>query len=87
MRVARHAQITQSSQNTKVCNASTISQKQVRDEVKFLRADKHQIFLQVFFNTLSIKVSYKFTLSLLMGMMKHSRSSHSNTFAISLQCL
>ena len=31
----------------------------VRDEVDFLDADKHQSFLQVDFDTLGIKVSYK----------------------------
>ena len=41
--------------------------KEVRDEVDFLHADKHQSFLQVDFNTLSIKVFYKVILSLLMG--------------------
>ena len=46
--------------------------KEVRDEVDFLHADKHQSFLQVHFNTLSIKVSYKVMLSLLIGMIKHS---------------
>ena len=33
-------------------------QKQVRDEVEFLHADKHQNFLQVYFTTLVVKVSY-----------------------------
>ena len=32
--------------------------KEVRDEVDFLHADKHQSFLQVNFNTLGIKGSY-----------------------------
>ena len=61
--------------------------KEVRDEVDFLHADKHQSFLQVDFNTLGIKVSYKVVLSLLMGMIKHSQSTQSNKFAISLQYL
>ena len=61
--------------------------KEVRDEVDFLHADKHQSFLQVDFNTLGIKVSYKVILSLLMGMIKHSQSTQSNKFAISLQYL
>ena len=61
--------------------------KEVRDEVDFLHADKHQSFLQVDFNTLSIKVFYKVILSLLMGMIKHSQSTQSNKFAISLQYL
>ena len=33
--------------------------KDVKDEVSFLHADKHQTFLKVYFNTLGIKVSYK----------------------------
>ena len=39
--------------------------KEVRDEVDFLHADKHQSFLQVDFNTLGIKDIYKVILSLL----------------------
>ena len=35
--------------------------KEVSDEVDFLHADEHQSFLQVGFNTLGIKVSYKLT--------------------------
>ena len=61
--------------------------REVRDEVDFLHADKHQSFLQVDFNTLVIKVSYKVMLSLLMCMIKHSQSTQSNKFAISLQYL
>ena len=41
---------------------------EVRDEVDFLDADKHEGFLQVYFNNLGTKVSYKVILSLLMGM-------------------
>ena len=58
--------------------------KEVRDEVDFLHTDKHQSFLQVDFNTLGIKVSYKVILSFLMGMIKHSQSTQSNKFSISL---
>ena len=36
----------------------------------FLDADKCQSLLQVYFKTLSIKVSYKMILSLFMGMIK-----------------
>ena len=49
--------------------------------------DKHQSFLQVDFNTLGIKVSYKVILSLPMGMIKPSQSTESNKFVISLQDL
>ena len=48
----------------------------------FLHADKNQIFLQVGFNTLDIKVFSKVILSLLMGMNKHSQS---NKLEIALQ--
>ena len=44
-------------------------------------------FLQVDFNTFGIEVSYKVILSLLMGMIKHSQSTQSNKFSISLQYL
>ena len=42
--------------------------KEVKDEVDFLHADKYQTFLQVDFNFLGTKVSYKMIVSLLMGM-------------------
>ena len=77
----------QSSQKSKFVMSLQYLKKEVRDEVDFLHADKHQSFLQVDFNTLSIKVFYKVILSLLMGMIKHSQSTQSNKFAISLQYL
>ena len=46
--------------------------KEVRDEIDFFHTDKHQSFLQVDFNTLGIKVSYKVILPLLMGIIKNS---------------
>ena len=61
--------------------------KEVKDEVDFLHADKHQSFLQVDFNTLGIKVSYKVILSCLIGLIKYSQSTQSNKFAISLKYL
>ena len=61
--------------------------KEVRDEVDFLHADKHQSLPQVYFNILGMKVSYTVVLSLLVGMIKHSQSIQSNKFAISLQYL
>ena len=67
--------------------SSQYDEKEVRDEVDFLHVDKHQNFLQVDFNTLGIKVSYKVILSLLLGMIKHSQSTQNNKFAISLQYL
>ena len=68
-----------------ICNVFTISQKQINDEVDFLHVDKHLSFVQVNFNTLGIKVSYKVILSLLMDMIRHSQSTQSNKFLIFLQ--
>ena len=48
---------------------------EVRNEVDFLQASKHQNFLQVDFNTFSIKVFNRMILSLLMDMIKHSQST------------
>ena len=62
-------------------------QKKVWDEVVFLHADKHPSFLQVYFNTLGVKVFYKLILSLLMVMTQHFQSTQINKFAISLQYL
>ena len=62
-------------------------EKEGRNEVDFLHADKHQNFLQVDFNTLSIKVFHKGILSLLMGMTNHFRSTQSKKLAIALQYL
>ena len=57
-----------------------ISKKEIRYEVDFLHADKHQCFQEFDFNTLGIKVSYKVILSLLMGMINHSQSTQSNKY-------
>ena len=65
--------------------SSQYLEKEVRDKVDFLHVDKYQSFLQVDFNTLGTKVSCKVILSLLLGMIKHSQSSQSNKFSISLQ--
>ena len=46
------------SQNSKFAISLQYLIKEVRDEVDFLHADKHQSFLQVDFNTYAIKVSY-----------------------------
>ena len=75
----------QSSQNSKFSMSLQYLKKEVRDEVEFLDADKHQSFLQVDFNNLGIKVSYKVILSLLIVIIKHSQSTQSNKFAIYLQ--
>ena len=52
--------------------------KEVRDEIDFLHANKHQNILQVDFKILDIQVYYKVVLSLLMGRIK---------FAVSLKYL
>ena len=77
--IANH---TQSSQNSKFAMLLQYLKKEVRDEVDFLHADK-----QVDFNILDITVSWKIMLSLLIGIIKHSQSTQSNKFAISLQYL
>ena len=83
METVKHSQSFQNSNFT----MSLQYLKKVRDEIVFLHVDKHQRFLQVYFNTLSIKVFYKVMLLLLMGMTKHSQRTQSNKFAISLQYL
>ena len=77
----------QSSQNSKFAITLQYLKKEVRDEVNFLHADKHESFLQVDFNTFDIKVSYTVIPSLLMGTIKHSQSTQSKKFVISLQYL
>ena len=62
----------QSSQNSKFRMPLQYLIKEVRDEIDFFHTDKHQSFLQVDFNTLGIKVSYKVILPLLMGIIKNS---------------
>ena len=57
----------------------------ISDEVDFFHAAKHKIVFQVDFNTFGIKVSYRMMLSLLVGVFKHSQSTQSNKFEISLQ--
>ena len=52
-----------------------------------MHVDKGQSFLQVDFNTLGIKDTYKAILLLLLGLIKHSQSTQSNKFAVSLQYL
>ena len=58
----------QSSQKSKFVMSLQYLKKEVRDEVDFLQADKHQSFLEVDLNILGIKVSYKVVLSLLVDM-------------------
>ena len=56
MGIVKHSQ---NSPNGKFAMSLQYLRKKVRDEVEFLNEDKHQNFLQVDFNTLGIKVSYK----------------------------
>ena len=56
----------------KTARSQNISKNEVREEVEFLHEDRHQSFLQVNFNTLGIKVSYKVIPPLLMVMIKYS---------------
>ena len=58
-----------------------ISRKKIEIRLVFLHVEKHQSFLQVDFNALGIKVSYKVIPSFLIGMIKHSQSTQSNKFA------
>ena len=58
--------------------------KEVKDEVDFLHADNYQSFLQVDFSNLGIQASCKVILSLLIGIIKHSQTTQSNKFTISL---
>ena len=53
----------QTSENSKFAMSLQYFKKEMRCEVDFLHADKYQSFLQVDFNTLGIKVSYKVILS------------------------
>ena len=64
MGMAKHSQ---SSQNSKFAMSLQYLKKEVKDEVDFLHADKHQSFLKVYFNTLGIKVSYKVNIIIING--------------------
>ena len=64
MGIVKHSQ---SSQNSKFAMSLQYLKKEVKDEVDFLHADKHQSFLKVYFNTLGIKVSYKVDIIIING--------------------
>ena len=83
----RMVKYSQSSQNSKFAMCLQYLKKEVRDEVDFLHAEKHQSLQQIDFNILGIKLFYKVIRLLLMGMIKHFQITQSNKFAISLQCL
>ena len=68
MGMVKHSQV---SQNSKFAMSLQFLKREVKDEVDFFHADKHQSFLLVDFSTLGIKVSYM-VVSLSMGMNKHS---------------
>ena len=76
----------QSSQNSKFEMPLQYHKKEIGGEVDFLHADEHQSFLQVDFNTLSIKVSHKAILSLLTGVMKHSQNTGVQSCLLLLVC-
>ena len=77
----------QSYQNSKFAMSLQYVKKEVRDEVVFLHVVKHQSFLQIDFNTLSIKAFCKVILTLLLGMIKYSQSTQSNKLVIASQYL
>ena len=71
-----------SSRNSRFAMSLQYLKKEVSDEVHFLY---QSVNLKVDFNNLGVKISYKAILSLLIGMIKHSQSTQSNKFTISLQ--
>ena len=82
LEIVRHSQ---NSQNSKFSIFWQYLKKEVRNEVDFLHAGKRQSFLEFDFNCLSIKVSNKVILSLLIVMIKHSQSTQCKNLALSLQ--
>ena len=64
MGIIKHSQITQSN---KFAMSLQYLKKEVRDEVDFLHADKHQSFVKVYFNTSDIKVSHKVGIIIING--------------------
>ena len=64
MILMRMVKNSQSSQNRKFSMSLQYLKKEVKDEVDFLRADKHQSFPK---NTLGIKASYKFNIIIING--------------------
>ena len=67
MEMVKHPQ---SSQNSKFAMSLQYLKKEVKDEVYFLHADKHQSFLKTLWSS---KFPTSLILSLLMGMIKHSQ--------------
>ena len=55
---------------------------------QYLKKKKNKLEMKLIFSMqINIKVSYKVMLSLLTSMIKHSQSTQSNKFSISLQYL
>ena len=64
MGIVKHSQ---SSQNSEFAVSLQYLKKEVKDQVDFSHADKHQSFLKLYFNTLGIKVFYKFDIIIING--------------------
>ena len=64
MKMVKHSQ---SSQNSKFPVSLQYLKKEVKDEVTFLHADKHESLLNIYFNILVIKVSYKVDIIIFNG--------------------
>ena len=64
MKMVKHSQ---SSQNSKFAVSLQYLKKEVKDEVNFLHADKHESLLNIYFNVLVIKVSYKVDIIIING--------------------
>ena len=64
MKMVKHSQ---SSQNSKFAVSLQYLRKEVKDEVNFLQADEHESLLNISFNSLVIKVSYKVDVIIING--------------------
>ena len=64
MKMVKHSQ---SSQNSKFAVSLQYLKKEVKDEVNFLHADKHESLLNIYFNVLVTKVSYKVDIIIING--------------------
>ena len=64
MKMVKHSQ---SSQNSKFAVSLQYLRKEVKDDVNFLQADKHESLLNISFNSLVIKVSYKVDVIIING--------------------
>ena len=64
MKMVKHSQ---RSQNSKFAVSLQYLKKEVKDEVNFLHADKDESLLNIYFNVLVIKVSYKVDIIIING--------------------